>query len=78
MYLSSVAASQTSDPTGAWNAYSFRSDANTTTTGSDFPHILFGYGYVRCCNFIRRDIDWLSKEEKDLILGGNAYRIWWE
>ncbi len=46
--------------------------------GSDFPHILFGYGYVRCCNFIRRDIDWLSQEEKDLILGGNAYRIWWE
>ncbi|MEE2752406.1 MAG: hypothetical protein VX910_00375 [Candidatus Latescibacterota bacterium] len=31
-----------------------------------------------CYNFIWRDIDWLSKEEKDLDLGSNAYGIWWK
>ena len=46
--------------------------------GSDWPHMLFGYGYVRCINFVRRDIDWLSAQDKEDILGGTAYRLFWD
>lgn len=41
-----IAASQTGDPTGSWNVYSFRSDAMATTTGSDFPHMGIGLDAV--------------------------------
>jgi predicted TIM-barrel fold metal-dependent hydrolase len=45
--------------------------------GSDWPHIMFGYGYVRCANFVRRDLDWLSEADKAQIMGGTAHRLWW-
>jgi len=45
--------------------------------GSDWPHILFGGGYIRCLNFVRREMDWLSEDEKAQILGKTAERIWW-
>jgi len=45
--------------------------------GSDWPHIMFGYGYVRCANFVRRDLDWLSEAEKTRIMGATAHRLWW-
>ena len=46
--------------------------------GSDWPHILFGNGYVRCFNFVRRDLEWLSDEDKEHILGGTAHRLFWQ
>jgi predicted TIM-barrel fold metal-dependent hydrolase len=45
--------------------------------GTDWPHIMFGYGYVRCANFVRRDLGWLSETEKAQIMGGTAHRLWW-
>jgi predicted TIM-barrel fold metal-dependent hydrolase len=45
--------------------------------GSDWPHIMFGYGYLRCANFVRRELDWLSKAEVAQIMGGTARRLWW-
>ena len=45
--------------------------------GSDWPHILFGGGYIRCLNFVKRDLTWLSDSDKAEILGGTAYRLWW-
>jgi L-fuconolactonase len=44
--------------------------------GSDWPHVLFGCGYVRCLNFVRRELPWLSDAERDLILGGTALEFW--
>ncbi len=41
-----IAATQTGDPTGAWNVYSFRSDVMVPTTGSDFPHMGIGLDAV--------------------------------
>ncbi len=49
-----------------------------TLWGSDWPHILFGGGYMRCLNFVRRELPWLSAEDKDQILGGTARQLWWE
>jgi predicted TIM-barrel fold metal-dependent hydrolase len=46
--------------------------------GSDWPHVLFGNGYVRCINFVRRDLEWLSEDDKEHILGGTAYRLFWD
>ena len=45
--------------------------------GSDWPHILFGGGYIRCLNFVRRELPWLSATERQQILGGTARRLWW-
>ena len=45
--------------------------------GTDWPHIMFGYGYVRCANFVRRDLDWLSEADRAQIMGGTAHRLWW-
>ena len=45
--------------------------------GSDWPHVLFACGYVRCLNFVRRELKWLSESEKAQILGGTAFRVWW-
>jgi L-fuconolactonase len=44
--------------------------------GSDWPHILFGGGYIRNLNFVRRELPWLSEAERDMILGGTALRLW--
>ncbi|NKB67692.1 MAG: amidohydrolase family protein [Candidatus Latescibacteria bacterium] len=44
--------------------------------GSDWPHILFGGGYIRNLNFVRR-LEWLSEADKAQILGATAYRLWW-
>ncbi len=52
--------------------------ARRTMWGSDWPHILFGGGYVRNLNFVRREMTWLSESERDLVLGGTAYRLWWK
>ncbi len=41
-----IAATQTGDPTGIWNVYSFRSDVMVPTTGSDFPHMGIGLDAV--------------------------------
>jgi predicted TIM-barrel fold metal-dependent hydrolase len=45
--------------------------------GTDWPHIMFGYGYVRCANLVRRDLSWLSEADKAQIMGGTAHRLWW-
>ena len=44
--------------------------------GSDWPHILFGGGYIRCLNFVRRELPWLSDAERTSILGGTALQLW--
>ncbi|HEV2126193.1 MAG TPA: amidohydrolase family protein, partial [Chloroflexota bacterium] len=44
--------------------------------GSDWPHVLFGSGYIRCLNFVRRELTWLSESERDQILGGTALKLW--
>jgi len=45
--------------------------------GSDWPHVLFGGGYIRCLNFVRRELTWLSAAQKEQILGRTAQRLWW-
>jgi predicted TIM-barrel fold metal-dependent hydrolase len=45
--------------------------------GTDWPHIMFGYGYVRCANFVRRELDWLSEADAEQVMGGTARRLWW-
>jgi predicted TIM-barrel fold metal-dependent hydrolase len=47
-----------------------------TMWGSDWPHVLFGCGYIRCLNFVRRELPWLSKDERAQILGGTALKLW--
>lgn len=44
--------------------------------GSDWPHILFGGGYIRCLNFVRRELPWLSEAGRERILGGTAAALW--
>ena len=44
--------------------------------GSDWPHVLFGGGYERALNFVRRDLTWLSDEDRAQILGGTALKLW--
>jgi predicted TIM-barrel fold metal-dependent hydrolase len=44
--------------------------------GSDWPHILFGGGYIRNLNFVRRELTWLSDAERAMILGGTAQSLW--
>jgi L-fuconolactonase len=44
--------------------------------GSDWPHILFGGGYIRCLNFVRRELPWLSAAQRTSILGGTALHLW--
>ena len=51
--------------------------AERTMWGSDWPHILFGCGYIRCLNFVRRELIWLSESDKAHILGETAYKLWW-
>jgi predicted TIM-barrel fold metal-dependent hydrolase len=45
--------------------------------GTDWPHIMFGYGYVRSAHFVRRELNWLSESQKAQIMGGTAHRLWW-
>ena len=45
--------------------------------GTDWPHIMFGYGYVRCARFVERELGWLSEAEKAQVMGGTARRLWW-
>lgn len=47
-----------------------------TMWGSDWPHILFGGGYIRCLNFVRRELPWLSAAEQEQVLGGTALKLW--
>jgi L-fuconolactonase len=43
--------------------------------GSDWPHVLFGGGYTRLLNFVRRDMTWLSEAERERVLGLNAREL---
>ncbi len=52
--------------------------AERVAWGSDWPHILFGDGYIRCLNFVRRELGWLTENQREQILGGTAHRLWWE
>jgi L-fuconolactonase len=49
---------------------------NRVMWGSDWPHVLFGGGYIRCLNFVRRELPWLSEAEREQILGRTALRLW--
>lgn len=45
--------------------------------GSDFPHVLLQSGYSRALHWLERTCDFLDASEVDLILGGNASRLYW-
>ena len=45
--------------------------------GSDFPHVLLKTGYGRTLKHYEKRYDYLSAEALDLILGGNASRLYW-
>lgn len=45
--------------------------------GSDFPHVLLSTGYRRSLLLAERFYSFLSAAERDLLLGGNAARIYW-
>jgi predicted TIM-barrel fold metal-dependent hydrolase len=45
--------------------------------GSDFPHVLLKSGYQRALLLPRRMNPWLSEADLDLIMGGNAARLYW-
>ncbi len=44
--------------------------------GTDFPHVLVKCGYIRNLNFIRRELAFLSDEDKEHILGATAMSLW--
>ena len=45
--------------------------------GSDFPHVLLSTGYRRSLLIPERFYTFLSTAERDLLLGGNASRLYW-
>jgi predicted TIM-barrel fold metal-dependent hydrolase len=45
--------------------------------GSDFPHILLKTGYQRSLFMQQREYTFLSQSELDLMMGGNAARLYW-
>jgi predicted TIM-barrel fold metal-dependent hydrolase len=45
--------------------------------GSDFPHVLLKTGYRRALLFAQRTFPFLSASDLELMLGGNAARLYW-
>ena len=45
--------------------------------GSDFPHVLLKTGYGRTLRLYEKRYSYLSAEDLDLIMGGNAARLYW-
>lgn len=45
--------------------------------GSDFPHVLLKSGYRRCLKLQERAFPFLDKGDLELIMGGNAARLYW-
>ena len=43
--------------------------------GSDTPFIYRGCTYKQCQDLVRLHMDFMSEEEKDLVLGGNAQKL---
>jgi L-fuconolactonase len=52
--------------------------ANRLFWGSDFPHVLLKVGYRRCLLLQQRFYSYLSDQEMDSIMGGNAARLYWQ
>jgi predicted TIM-barrel fold metal-dependent hydrolase len=46
--------------------------------GSDFPHVERTSGYARALELVRGGLPFLSGPDSDLILGGNAARLYWD
>ena len=46
--------------------------------GSDFPHVLLKTGYRRSLLLLQRFYSYLPEKELDLIMGGNAARLYWQ
>lgn len=46
--------------------------------GSDFPHVLLSTGYRRSLLIPERCYSFMSTADKELLLGGNAARLYWE
>lgn len=45
--------------------------------GSDFPHVTKRMGYSRALAMVAEEFTWLTAEERRLILGENALRLYW-
>lgn len=45
--------------------------------GSDFPHVLIKAGYGPALRHFERRYPFLGQDDRDLILGGNANRLYW-
>ena len=45
--------------------------------GSDFPHVLLKTGYGRMLRHVESNFDWLTVDERRIILGENALRLYW-
>jgi L-fuconolactonase len=45
--------------------------------GSDFPHVLLKSGYGRAMRLPERAYDFLSAADRELLMGGNALRLYW-
>jgi predicted TIM-barrel fold metal-dependent hydrolase len=45
--------------------------------GSDFPHVLLKSGYRRCLALPERAYSFLSAADLELVMGGNASRLYW-
>ena len=46
--------------------------------GSDFPHVLLQSGYARALKWLEWTCDFIEPADLDLILGGNASRLYWD
>jgi predicted TIM-barrel fold metal-dependent hydrolase len=45
--------------------------------GSDFPHVLLKTGYGRILRHAECQFDWFTDDDRQLILGDNARRLYW-
>lgn len=54
-----------------------RFNADRMIWGSDFPHVLLQSGYVRALNWLERTCAFIDEADLNLILGGNASRLYW-
>jgi predicted TIM-barrel fold metal-dependent hydrolase len=45
--------------------------------GSDFPHVERRGGYARALELVRSGLPFLTDDDRNLILGGNADRLYW-
>ena len=44
--------------------------------GSDYPPVQNREGYLKSLDFIRKEVEWLTDNEKDWILGKTALKLW--